>query len=104
MVELRVEVMKRDDSIISVCRLPERYWNLELPHKVPPGRQLVSVVELPVLGYLEQGVAPALIAALTATGTFKPKYPFLSATRSALLHTAYHLKGLGWALGDACHR
>ena len=46
-----------------------------------------------MLGYMEQGVAAALIAALTATGNFKPKYPFVSSSRSALLYVAYHLKG-----------
>lgn len=46
-----------------------------------------------MLGYLEQTVATAIINALSAVGSAKPKYPFLSSTNSALLYVAYHLKG-----------
>ena len=46
-----------------------------------------------MLGYMEQTVSQAITKALTAVGNFKPKYPFLSATKSALIYTAYHLKG-----------
>lgn len=51
------------------------------------------MVSLPMLGYMEQNVATALIKAMTACGNVKPKYPFLSASRSALFYIAYHLKG-----------
>lgn len=51
------------------------------------------MTSLPMLGYMEQSVSTALIKAMTACGNDKPKYPFLSASRSALFYIAYHLKG-----------
>lgn len=73
--------------------MPEKYWNLKLPHKLPPKKQPLSVTGLPMLGYMEQSVANAISKACTAAGNFKPKYPFLSATKSALVYVAFHLKG-----------
>ncbi|KAG2468399.1 KAD9 kinase, partial [Polypterus senegalus] len=73
-------------------RRPEIYWNLKLPHKLPPKKEPVLLTSLPMLGYLEQGVATAIIKALTAVGCLKPKYPFMSMKKSALLYTSYHLK------------
>ena len=64
-----------------------------LPAKLPPPKQPVAVTSLPMLGYLEQTVATAVINALSAVGAQKPKYPFLSSTKSALVYLAYHLKG-----------
>ena len=46
-----------------------------------------------MLGYMEQTVAQAVTKAMTRCGCFKPKYPFLTATQSALIYIAYHLKG-----------
>ena len=74
-------------------RLPENYYDLILPHKLPPRKEPMLVSGLPMLGYMEQSVATALTKALTAVGCFKPKYPFVDAKRSALLYIAYHLKG-----------
>ena len=64
-----------------------------MPHKLPPKTVPITVTGLPMLGYMEQSVAHAIQKALTAAGNFKPKYPFLSATKSALVYVAYHLKG-----------
>ncbi|XP_014663121.1 PREDICTED: adenylate kinase 9-like [Priapulus caudatus] len=73
-------------------RLPERYSSAVLPHKLPPLKQPLVVTGLPMLGYLEQCVSHAIIKALTAVGTFKPKFPFQDPTVSALIYVAYHLK------------
>ena len=78
---------------IYLIRLPEKYWDLKLPHKLPPKQAPMAVTSLPMLGYMEQTVAAAITKALTAVGNFKPKYPFISATRSSMLYVAYHLKG-----------
>ena len=69
------------------------YHGLILPRKLPPRGTPLSVHQLPMLGFLEQTVSEAITKALTAVGCFKPKYPFLTAKRSALLYVAYHLKG-----------
>ncbi|KAK7500075.1 hypothetical protein BaRGS_00008622, partial [Batillaria attramentaria] len=84
--------METEEKLLKLMSLPEKYWNLKLPHKLPPVKAPLQETSLPMLGYMEQGVATALIASLTAAGNFKPKYPFLSSTRSALLYVAYHLK------------
>ena len=77
-----------------VCnRKPHQYLNLKLPHKLPPKREPMAVNSLPMLGYLEQTVAVSITKAMTAVGTVKPKYPFLSASKSALIYVAFHLKG-----------
>lgn len=51
------------------------------------------VTSLPMLGYMEQTVASTITKALTAVGNFKPKYPFLTPSRSSLVYVAYYLKG-----------
>jgi adenylate/nucleoside-diphosphate kinase len=45
-----------------------------------------------MLGYMEQSVAVPIINSLTAVGSVKPKFPFLSSTQSALIYVALYLK------------
>ena len=79
--------------LLTPTRTPEKYHGLILPRKLPPRSTPLAINQLPMLGFLEQTVSEAVIKALTSVGCFKPKYPFLTARRSALLYVAYHLKG-----------
>lgn len=74
-------------------RCPNKYQVECLPNKLPPLRQPMSLTALPMLGYMEQTISVAVTNALTATGCFKPKHPFMSPTQSALIYMALHLKG-----------
>jgi adenylate/nucleoside-diphosphate kinase len=85
--------MADEPKLHQFMRLPEAYWGLVLPHKLPPRADPLAVAHLPMLGYMEQKVATVITKALTAVGNFKPKYPFLTPTRSALVYTAYYMKG-----------
>ncbi|XP_077566613.1 adenylate kinase 9 [Stigmatopora nigra] len=71
---------------------PILYWDLKLPNKVPPLCESIPLTCLPTLGYLEQGVAVAVIKAMTAVGCLKPKFPFLTMERSALNYVAFYMK------------
>jgi adenylate/nucleoside-diphosphate kinase len=75
-----------------LCK-PEVYSALKLPHKLPPVKKQMNLLDLPMTGYLEQTVADLLKKGLTAVGNYKPKFPFLSPSKSALLYIAYYLKG-----------
>ncbi|XP_039603846.1 adenylate kinase 9 isoform X2 [Polypterus senegalus] len=88
----KIFIFENGEKLDKFMRRPEIYWNLKLPHKLPPKKEPVLLTSLPMLGYLEQGVATAIIKALTAVGCLKPKYPFMSMKKSALLYTSYHLK------------
>ncbi|XP_033125059.1 adenylate kinase 9-like isoform X4 [Anneissia japonica] len=81
-----------EEKLQKFLRTPEKYYNLKLPHKLPPKQDPLLVTSLPMLGYMEQTLSTAITKSLTAVGCFKPKYPFVSASRSALLYVAYHLK------------
>ncbi len=80
----------------SFVRKPQIYEVLTLPSKLPPLKQASPVTSLPMLGYMEQAVATAIIESLSAAGTFKPKFPFFSSTKSALYYVGLYLKGMLW--------
>jgi adenylate/nucleoside-diphosphate kinase len=89
----KIYFMLNKDRLEKFMRKPELYSNLKLPHKLPPVKTPINVFNLPMTGYLEQTIAELLKKALNEVGNFKPKFPFLSPTRSALLYLAYYLKG-----------
>jgi adenylate/nucleoside-diphosphate kinase len=89
----KIYTMVNEDAREKFLRKPELYSAQKLPHKLPPLKEPMNILNLPMLGYLEQSTAEILIKALHGVGTFKPKFPFVSSTRSALLYIAYYLKG-----------
>ncbi|KAM6323455.1 adenylate kinase 9 [Aegotheles albertisi] len=88
----KVYIFESEGKLQKFMRLPENYWNLKLPHKLPPTKEPVLLTALPLAGYLEQGAATSLIKALDEVGCLKPKFPFLSVKKTALLFVACHLK------------
>ncbi len=79
--------------VSNTSRQPNHYEVTTLPSKIPPLKQLWPVTYLPMLGYLEQTVATSIINSLSGVGAQKPKFPFLTSTKSALYYVACHLKG-----------
>ncbi|XP_072307858.1 adenylate kinase 9-like [Eucyclogobius newberryi] len=88
----RIYVFETKQKQEMFLQTPEMYWDQRLPDKIPPLCEPVPISSLPTLGYLEQGVSVSVIKAVTDVGSLKPKYPFISAQKSALLYVAYHLK------------
>ncbi|XP_075718379.1 adenylate kinase 9 isoform X2 [Rhinoderma darwinii] len=88
----KIYIFESEEKLQRFMRLPEKYWNHKLPSKLPPKIEPIMLTSLPLTGYLEQGAATSIIKALNDVGCLKPKYPFLSVKRSALLYIAYHLK------------
>ncbi|XP_077018750.1 adenylate kinase 9 isoform X3 [Tamandua tetradactyla] len=88
----RIYICESQEKLQKFLRSPLKYWDQKLPHKLPPLKEPIFLTSLPLPGYLEQGTATSLIKAMNAAGCFKPKFPFLSIRRSALLFIAFHLK------------
>ncbi|XP_053155672.1 adenylate kinase 9 isoform X5 [Hemicordylus capensis] len=88
----KLYIFECEEKLQKFMRLPEKYWNQTLPQKLPPKKEPILLTALPLTGYLEQGVATALIKAMNEVGCLKPKFPFLSVKKTALLFIAYHLK------------
>ncbi|XP_075801076.1 adenylate kinase 9 [Microtus pennsylvanicus] len=88
----RIFICESEEKLQKFLRLPMRYWDQKLPHKLPPLKESIHLTSLPLPGYLEQGTATSLIKALNAAGCLKPKFPFLSVRRSVLLYIGFHLK------------
>ncbi|XP_068273051.1 adenylate kinase 9 [Nyctibius grandis] len=88
----KVYIFESEEKQLKFMRLPEKYRNLKLPRKLPPIKEPILLTALPLAGYLEQGVATSLIKALNEVGCLKPKFPFLSVKKTALLFVACHLK------------
>uniref|UniRef100_A0A2K5QYS6 Adenylate kinase 9 n=1 Tax=Cebus imitator TaxID=2715852 RepID=A0A2K5QYS6_CEBIM len=88
----RIYICENKEKLQKFLRSPLKYWEQKLPYKLPPLREPILLTSLPLPGYLEQGIATSLIKAMNSAGCLKPKFPFLSIRRSALLYIALHLK------------
>ncbi|XP_075410105.1 adenylate kinase 9 [Tenrec ecaudatus] len=88
----RIYICETEEKLQKFFRSPLKYWDQKLPNKLPPLKEPIFLTSLPLPGYLEQGVATSLIKAMNAVGCLKPKFPFVSIRRSALLFIALHLK------------
>ncbi|KAL0967755.1 hypothetical protein UPYG_G00256470 [Umbra pygmaea] len=88
----RIYIFENKQKQDMFLRSPEMYSNQKLPNKLPPMSEPLQLTSLPLLGYMEQGVARSVIKALTAVGCLKPKFPYLSVKTSALQYVAFYLK------------
>ncbi|XP_069707806.1 adenylate kinase 9 [Phaenicophaeus curvirostris] len=88
----KLYIFESEEKLLKFMRLPEKYGNLKLPRKLPPVKEPLLLTALPLPGYLEQATATSVIKALNDVGCLKPKFPFLSMKKSALLFVACHLK------------
>jgi len=71
---------------------PWVYSDLVLPAKMPAGRAVVPLDELPARGYCEQTLARSVTAALNALCEQRPKYPGLSVQDSVLKFLSLYLR------------
>ncbi|XP_063352163.1 adenylate kinase 9 [Pelmatolapia mariae] len=97
----QIYIFETEEKRDKFMRTPETYWAQKMPIKVPPLSEPVHLTSLPTLGYLEQGVAEAVIKAMTAAGCLKPKHPYLSLKRSALSYVALYLKAFNHKSTDS---
>ncbi|CAH8679846.1 unnamed protein product [Schistosoma rodhaini] len=81
-----------NSCLLNFLRKPILFTNLQLPHKLPPVVDPITVKSLPLPGFLEQTLAVALRRALSAIGQERPKFPFITIKRSALIYMGLHLK------------
>ncbi|KAL7872074.1 hypothetical protein SRHO_G00070570 [Serrasalmus rhombeus] len=88
----KIYIFETEEKQNKFLRAPDTYWDQKLPHKLPPVGDPIHLTSLPMLGYLEQGVAKAIIKGMTEVGNLKPKFPYLSTKRSAMLYLAFNLK------------
>jgi len=71
---------------------PWAYSDLVLPAKMPAGRAVVPLVDLPARGYCEQTLARAVTAALNELCEARPKFPGLTVQDSVLKYLALHMR------------
>ncbi|VDQ01503.1 unnamed protein product [Trichobilharzia regenti] len=84
--------MSKAVSMNLSTRKPVLFYDLKLPHKLPPIANPITLKSLPLPGFLEQTLGIALCRALSAVGQDRPKFPFIKIKRSALIYMGLHLK------------